>query len=107
VDGKKSNGFITGRVEILNKNKWYSICATNFTQATADIVCREIGFDSARILGPGSFGFLTSASRIYNVDCKGSEKKIGDCKTTLASRCNSMTVNYASMLCSKSSATPG
>ncbi|VDI52977.1 deleted in malignant brain tumors 1 protein [Mytilus galloprovincialis] len=103
LEGKKGAGYITGRVEVLNQNKWYSICATNFTQASADVVCRDIGFDKARILGPGSFGFLKSFGTIYNLDCKGSELTLDECKMTVTTKCNSVTVNYASLLCIKNS----
>lgn len=98
---------MTGRVEIIKNNKWYSVCAQNFTQVTANLVCRDVGFDKAKILAPGSFGSLKSFGTVYKINCNGSEKSLKECKFTIEGKCSSVTINYASLLCIKHDTVPG
>ena len=61
MDGKKSSNYVTGRVEILSPSsggqaEWNVVCGDKFEQVDAEVVCREMGFDAAKVLAPGSFG---------------------------------------------------
>lgn len=47
---------LMGRVLVYKDDQWLSFCPTVFSQPAADIVCGQLGFSSAEIMLPGSFG---------------------------------------------------
>lgn len=68
MDGIKTSDYVTGRVEILAQNgggrrDWNVVCGDGFEQVDAEVVCREMGFDAAKVLAPGSFGIA------FNMHC--------------------------------------
>ncbi|XP_021368435.1 deleted in malignant brain tumors 1 protein-like [Mizuhopecten yessoensis] len=108
VGGKKTPTFLAGRVEMIpaNMTRWVSVCADGFHQTEAEIVCREIGFSSAQVLAPGSFGSINSLSYVSNTKCNGSESSFRDCVSDTQGICVSPSYNYASILCTKADADP-
>jgi hypothetical protein len=74
VDGKKSN---EGRVEIQYKGKWTTVCGNYWNINAADVICRDLGYQSAKstsIVGKGS-GYVL----LDGIKCKGDEASIMLC----------------------------
>ena len=69
-----------GRVEIMYKGRWWSICDSNWDMASAIVVCRQLGYGAARPL----YDKYASKTRHFLVDhtrCNGSESNIFDCES--------------------------
>ncbi|XP_053406028.1 deleted in malignant brain tumors 1 protein-like isoform X2 [Mercenaria mercenaria] len=107
MDGKKNSNYVTGRVEILSptsgdRQDWNVVCGDGFEQADAEVVCREMGFDAAKVLAPGSFGVKPIWKFYTNLTCiAGGSDIYTDC-TFQEGTCNMVTHNYASVQCFKS-----
>jgi len=69
---------ITGRLEVLYKNQWGTVCSDHFDSRDAEVACRNLGMTGGQTLGnwdqPGE-------GRIWLDDlfCKGTEKKLEQC----------------------------
>ncbi|XP_041474059.1 deleted in malignant brain tumors 1 protein-like isoform X3 [Lytechinus variegatus] len=78
VDG---SGPYEGRVEILRNVIWGTVCDDGWDITDANVVCRELGFGSAKravpasYFGSRSYGFF----HMDNVACTGSEQSLIDC----------------------------
>ncbi|XP_072884316.1 uncharacterized protein [Hemitrygon akajei] len=71
----------SGRVEVLYNNQWGTVCDDDWAPVDAEVVCRQVGCDS-RAAAVGSAAFRTGLGQIWmdNVDCKGSETRLSDCR---------------------------
>ncbi|XP_041372560.1 deleted in malignant brain tumors 1 protein-like [Gigantopelta aegis] len=78
VNGSTRND---GRVEVLYKDKWGSICDDGFDQAEAEVVCRILSLPShnAKSYGSGHFGRSMGPIWLDDVDCVGSEQYLDQC----------------------------
>lgn len=74
---KVDGGDVWGRIEIRHLGVWGSICAFNWSDTNANVICQELGY-------AGGVAFRTYHSPdklawVTNVQCDGSEKSLKSC----------------------------
>ena len=69
----------TGRLEVLYKGIWGTVCRHHFGQNDAEVVCRQLGFSNA--LSWNSYHEKGSGQIwLNNVECNGEESSIANCR---------------------------
>lgn len=101
--GYRRENVTMGIVEVYQKYFWTTLCADGFDQRDANVICRQLGYLSARVLLPGQFGRPLRYVHTVNINCIGNETDILDCEHEMGF-CS--TYNYASVLCSHQDASP-
>ncbi|XP_030306606.1 lysyl oxidase homolog 3 isoform X1 [Calypte anna] len=100
-----------GRVEVLKSNEWGTICDDRWNLLSASVVCRELGFGSAKEALTGArMGQGMGPVHLNEVQCLGTEKSLWncpfrnitqeDCKHTedAAVRCNIPYMGYENLI---------
>ncbi|NXB99388.1 LOXL3 oxidase, partial [Orthonyx spaldingii] len=100
-----------GRVEVLRSSEWGTICDDRWNLQSASVVCRELGFGSAKEALTGArMGQGTGPIHLNEVQCRGNEKSLWncpfrnitqeDCKHTedAAVRCNIPYMGYENLI---------
>ncbi|XP_038058260.1 uncharacterized protein LOC119729666 isoform X2 [Patiria miniata] len=77
ADGSSSS---EGRVEVFFNGQWGTICDTNWDDAAASVVCRQLGFPGPSLgVRQALFGRGDGPKYLKNVDCEGHEEQLTDC----------------------------
>ncbi|XP_067394261.1 scavenger receptor cysteine-rich domain-containing group B protein [Emydura macquarii macquarii] len=74
------NSSCQGRVEVLYRDTWGTVCDDDWDFANAQVVCRQMGCGAAvaaTVLG--YFGYGTGPVLLDNVDCAGLEADLANC----------------------------
>uniref|UniRef100_A0A3B4EAH2 SRCR domain-containing protein n=1 Tax=Pygocentrus nattereri TaxID=42514 RepID=A0A3B4EAH2_PYGNA len=91
----------TGRVEVLHRGQWGTVCDDGWDMRDAAVVCRELGCGEAvNALSDAHFGPGSGQIWMVDVDCSGSESTVKNCHSALWGKqaCNHS--NDAGVFCS-------
>lgn len=70
-----------GRVEVYYAGQWGTVCDDRFSIVDAEVVCRELGFDSAsRAISRAGFGRGSGMIWMDGLECTGQEDRLQDCR---------------------------
>jgi len=69
----------SGILQIYFNGVWGTVCQDRFTDAAAQVVCRQLGFEGGSVLLFALFGVATGVVWLDDVDCSGSEGNLDQC----------------------------
>jgi len=71
-----------GRVEVLHHNLWGTVCDRDFDYASANVLCRSLGYGTTRsITREAGYGRGIGKIWISHLNCSGTESWLHECKT--------------------------
>lgn len=70
-----------GRVELFVRGEWGTVCNNGWDSQDADVVCRQLGFNTSRalVMDGGLFGDAEGPVFMDQVNCVGSESHLAAC----------------------------
>ncbi|KAK1784039.1 hypothetical protein P4O66_004355 [Electrophorus voltai] len=98
VDG---GGRCSGRVEVLHRGQWGTVCSDDWDMRDAAVVCRELGCGEAvDAVGNAYFGPGSGPIWMDNVTCSGSESTLKNCRSAGWGKHNCNQTNNVGIICS-------
>lgn len=89
-----------GTVKVWRNGAYYLVCADDFDDNDATVVCRTMGYPFGKSLCCDAFGYQNLGIGFSNSSCTGQEMNYNDCPKVFAAKaCASK--KYASVVCSK------
>ena len=68
-------------MEVLYNGSWGTVCDDDWDMVDANVVCRQLNCGVAVAVGSSArFGKGTGLILLDNVDCRGSETELGQCR---------------------------
>ncbi len=95
-----------GRVEVLHNSNWGTVCDDNWSLFDADVVCRQLGYQSGVASRGGKFGEGTGPIWLDDVMCSGQEERLEDCAHPGWGREDCKHIEDAGVLCVGSKSSP-
>ncbi|XP_076860595.1 scavenger receptor cysteine-rich type 1 protein M130-like [Brachyhypopomus gauderio] len=90
-----------GRVEVLHRGQWGTVCDDNWDMRDATVVCRELDCGEALdVLGDSYFGPGSGQIWMDDVDCSGSESTLMNCRSAEWGKHNCNQTKTAGVICS-------
>ncbi|KAI4873075.1 hypothetical protein NFI96_026671, partial [Prochilodus magdalenae] len=90
----------SGRVEVLHRGTWYTVCDADFDQKDAEVVCRELGCGlRGELLGTAAFGKGEGQVWSEELQCRGNESQIYSCPTSPSLKHNCSHDNDVGLVC--------
>uniref|UniRef100_A0A8C2EAL5 SRCR domain-containing protein n=1 Tax=Cyprinus carpio TaxID=7962 RepID=A0A8C2EAL5_CYPCA len=90
----------SGRLEILQGNTWYTVCAAVFDQQDAEVVCRELDCGApVQVLGAAAFGKGDTQMWTQEIQCRGNESHIRHCSLSTSPKINCTHDNDIGLIC--------
>ncbi|KAG1952922.1 deleted in malignant brain tumors 1 protein-like [Pimephales promelas] len=91
-----------GRVEVLHRGQWGTVCGAGWDLADAAVVCRELDCgEPVDALGDAHFGPGSGPIWMSYVACTGSESTLKNCRSAGWGRSNCDHSNDAGVICSE------
>ncbi|KAI4880853.1 hypothetical protein NFI96_003128 [Prochilodus magdalenae] len=92
-----------GRVEVLHRGQWGTVCGDYWDMSDAAVVCRELGCGEAvDVLNDAHFGAGSGPIWMSGVDCSGSEPTLKNCASRGWGKHNCNHGKDAGVVCSDS-----
>ncbi|KAI4895935.1 hypothetical protein NFI96_026349 [Prochilodus magdalenae] len=93
----------SGRLEVLHRETWYTVCDADFDQQDAEVVCRELGCGlPVEVLGGAAFGREEGQVWSEELQCRGNESQIHSCPTSSSLKHNCSHENDVGLVCAGS-----
>ncbi len=94
-------GRCAGKVEVLHRGQWGTVCNENWDMADAAVVCRELDCgEPVDALGDDKFGPASGPIWMSTVTCTGSESTLKNCGSGGGSRYDCGNSGNAAVICS-------
>ncbi|XP_049330431.1 deleted in malignant brain tumors 1 protein-like isoform X5 [Astyanax mexicanus] len=90
-----------GRVEVLHRGQWGTVCGDDWDMSDAAVVCRELGCGEAvDALGKSHFGSGSGPIWMDDVDCSGSESRLKNCRSPVWGKHDCNETHNSGVICS-------
>ncbi|XP_049330184.1 scavenger receptor cysteine-rich type 1 protein M130-like [Astyanax mexicanus] len=90
-----------GRVEVLHRGQWGTVCGNNWDMRDAAVVCRELGCGEAvDAVSESHFGSGSGPIWMDDVDCSGSETTLKNCRSLVWGKNNCNKTHNSGVICS-------
>lgn len=102
------SSFCAGRVEVLHRHQWGTVCDDSWDEEDAAVVCRQLGCGTV-VSAPGAaqFGQGRDAIWLDDVNCTGREDTLSECLARPWGTHNCDHGKDAGVVCSGNAATIG
>ncbi|XP_019848939.1 PREDICTED: neurotrypsin-like isoform X1 [Amphimedon queenslandica] len=101
VNGLATGSYTSGRVQVYYKGQWSNICNTGFGSYEANVICHQLGYDSAdnhSFAAVDSYGIDDHPTLLANVSCANNNLHIFQCSYEETFSCDDR--NDVSVACS-------